>query len=248
MVVPGQDEQNFANLGVLAGVHITILLGHRHANSNRSTMLALRGTQLTVRGGRLRCCRPASTVFIPLVHDTREINYRGSKKFQELRALSPIVAEEAAATRSPQRLQFLEAIHLHKYNKSYDRLFESLGELAEQVIDRPLPDTTPFDLTVARSFEHHCRNPRYGYSSRAHSRRSDLLARVSKFLAGHQLAVHSPEMLRPSSTDRLVTMSASVDVPVPGDAARVRREGPTWWQTLLCMSDAWEQPTRCAPC
>lgn len=37
--------------------------------------------------------RPASSVFVPLVHDTREINYRGSKKFQELRSLSPIVGK-----------------------------------------------------------------------------------------------------------------------------------------------------------
>lgn len=192
-------------------------------------MLALRGSKLAASGGgiRTRCFRPASSVFVPLVHDTREINYRGSKKFQELRSLSPIVAEEAATTRSPQRLKFLEAIHLHKYNKSYDRLFESLGDLAEEVIARPVSEASAFELTVVKSFEHHCGNPRYGYSTRAHGQRSDLLARVGEYLAGS------------------VTSGQAVTV-TQGDDARVRREGPTWWQTLQ-VNGVWTRPAH-SPC
>ena len=108
-------------------------------------------------------------------------------------------------------------------------VFESLGDLAEEVIARPVSEASAFELTVVKSFEHHCGNPRYGYSTRAHGRRSDLLARVGEYLAGSV------------TSGQAVTVTQGDD----GDA-RVRREGPTWWQTLQ-GNGIWARPAH-APC
>jgi len=114
-------------------------------------------------------------------------------------------------------------------------VFDSLGDLAEEVIARPVSEASPFELTVVKSFEHHCGNPRYGYSTRAHGRHSDLLARVGEYLAGSTTSVHMP------SGVQAVTVTQGDD----GDA-RVRREGPTWWQTLQCHV-VWAPPAH-SPC
>jgi hypothetical protein len=60
--------------------------------------------------------------------------------------------------------QFLEAIHLHKYNKSYDDMFESLDDMCGRIITaNPVigPNLGQLEVAIIKSYIHHCDNLRY---------------------------------------------------------------------------------------
>lgn len=137
--------------------------------------------------------------------DNKQINYRGSRPFKELTGLAPALRQEVLNA-SPRKQMYLEAIHLDKYNKSYDKMFETLAYLASEIIScNSMDNTDHFDVSVVRAFEHHCMNPRYGYTTRVISKeRPQLLIRCQLFLE-------------------------TIDGNESG-SSRVLREGPTWWQ------------------
>lgn len=106
-------------------------------------------------------------------HGAPTIRYRGSHPYQPLRATpQPVVASQVGE--GSRRKRFNEAIHFHKYNKDYDALQATLGELASAVMEERV--STELDTLIVDSFISHCENPRYGGA-----RDPELLQRAKKF-------------------------------------------------------------------
>eukprot|EP00035_Acanthoeca_spectabilis_P033611 m.24594 g.24594 ORF g.24594 m.24594 type:complete len:191 (-) comp6094_c0_seq1:1415-1987(-) len=100
------------------------------------------------------------------ISQSHKIKYRGSEPYNELRTLSPAVAESVLSGTLEHR--FLEAIHLYKYNKSYDEMFATMEAMCQEILHDKSTTmlTTSLEESILKSFLHHCANPRYGYINR----------------------------------------------------------------------------------
>jgi len=111
---------------------------------------------------------------------TDDINAASSSYSEGL--TSPAARLHTSVVGQNPKQTFMQAIHVHKQNGNYDQMFQSLEELCKKVVSKPADKVTDWDMIVLRSFDHHCSNPRYGWSDRPEARNSNLRQRVESLI------------------------------------------------------------------